>query len=106
MVPTDKDAYDSFSAHRDVPAYYEGFHALPYSLENTFPVVKLGVQDKWTPTSDEQAPASDSAGAAASVLRVVSSGAVLVRFQWLQICLGWILGTLFVGGVTGLVRND
>ena len=54
IVPTSKDAYDSFAAHKPLPGYYEAFYAFPYSLENSFPLVKFGVQDKWAPRPDEQ----------------------------------------------------
>src|SRR5438445_2015933 len=54
IVPTSKDAYDSFAAHKTLPAYYDAFHALPYSLENSFPLIKFGVQDKWAPGPDVQ----------------------------------------------------
>ena len=99
IVPTSKDAYYDISvAHKGLPGYYEAFRALPYSLENSFPLVKLGVQDKWGPGPDEQANTSRDAG--------WISPRLLRRFQWAQICIGWILATLFVAGVTGVIRKD
>jgi len=49
IVPTQKDAYDSFVGYQRLPGHYQAFHALPYSLENSFPLVKLGIQEKWMP---------------------------------------------------------
>jgi len=49
IVPTDKNAYDSVISCKGLPGNYQTFHALPYSLENSFPLVKLGMEDKWTP---------------------------------------------------------
>ncbi|HTB12857.1 MAG TPA: hypothetical protein VK752_14850 [Bryobacteraceae bacterium] len=84
IVPTDKQAYVEFQYLRDSPAYYQQFEPFVFSLENTFPLVKLGQVDKWQ-------AASQSA----------------VRwFIWTQILLGWLLATLFVAAVSGIVRHD
>lgn len=106
MVPTEKDAYDSFVTPKGLPAYYEPFHALPYSLENSFPVVKLGVQEKWVPRSDEQGITGQSANWASRFLLCIASPRFLRRFKWFQICAGWILATLLVAGISGVVRQD
>jgi hypothetical protein len=45
MRPVDKDAY----ANAELPAQYPHFQPFVYSLENTFPLVKLGQTDKWQP---------------------------------------------------------
>jgi len=97
MVPTEKTAYDAFLARKPLPGNYESFHALPYSLENSFPLVKLGLQDKWAPKQDEQAGDSALHQPSPKFLR---------WFRWGQICAGWLLATLFVGGVTGLIRKE
>ncbi len=49
MVPTDKDAYAAFEQQGQPPKYYPSFNALIYSLENAFPLVSLGVKDRWEP---------------------------------------------------------
>jgi hypothetical protein len=103
VVPSEKEAYSFFEAHGEPPTHYVRFYALPYSLENSFPLVKLGVQDKWIP-----APAATNAHCQPIdwISALVCPRAVRV-FRWVQICLGWVLTTLFVGGVTGtFVRND
>jgi hypothetical protein len=105
MVPVDQAAYDSFVAHKNLPGNYPAFYSLPYSLENSFPVVKLGVQDKWAPAPNQRA-AAQPVGPSSSLLVRMASPRFLQPFRWIQICLGWILGTLFVSGVTGIVRND
>jgi hypothetical protein len=92
MVPTDKDAAAGFRPAQGPPPYYEHFHALAYSAENTFPLVKLGQIDKWAPNPNER--------------RFFSWGGSLRWFQWGQVVIGWILATFFVAGVTGVVSRS
>jgi hypothetical protein len=91
MVPTEKEAYKQFkylATEGQVPAHYPTFSAPVYSLENSLPLVKLGQADKWQP-----APAPD--------------GWAWVRwFLRGQILLGWLLATLFVAGVSGIVHKE
>ncbi len=91
MVPTEKEAYQQFKdlpTEGQVPAHYPTFSAPVYSLENSLPLVKLGQADKWQPD-----PAPD--------------GWAWVRwFLRVQVLLGWLLATLFVAGVSGIVRKE
>jgi hypothetical protein len=97
MIPTDKDVYDKdFKDKRLVPPYYPAFSPLVYSVENSLPLVKLGQGDKWQPYSGpESLPGSNP----------ILSGFVL-WFYRMQILLGWLLGTLFVAGVSGIVHKE
>jgi hypothetical protein len=93
MAPTDKEAYCFFRDHqRQPPSYYQRFTASVYSLENSLPFVSLGQKDHWTPDPNQQ-----GWWRLASFLR---------GFRWGQILLGWLLATLFVAGVTGVVRKE
>jgi len=83
MTPTDKDAANAFKTGFPVPAHYPKFQPVIYSLENTFPLVKLGQGDKWRP---------------------LKTGPRWV--VWLQILLGWLLATLFVAGIAGVVQHS
>jgi hypothetical protein len=47
MVPTDNGAYRLFRDKDLLPAYYERFHPIVYSLENSLPLFKLGQVDRW-----------------------------------------------------------
>ena len=49
IVPSNREAYTYFEEHCNPPPYYERFHSVVYSLENSFPVVKLGTQERWGP---------------------------------------------------------
>jgi hypothetical protein len=84
VVPTDKDVAASFAAKQVTPDYYPAFQPVAFSLENTFPLVKLGQADKWQPVSSSY-----------------------VRWLvWLQTVFGWLSATLFVAGVSGIVQHD
>ncbi len=91
MAPTDKDAYYVFRTQGRPPDYYQRFTASIYSLENSLPFVNLGQKDHWTPDPNPQ-----SSWLMPGFLRL---------FRWSQVLLGWLLATLFVAGVTGVVRK-
>jgi len=95
MVPKDPQAYAYFKQNGKAPAFYEPLGPLVYSLENSLPLVKLGQTDYWRP---DPAPAS--------LAGWMNSPRFLFGFLRLQILLGWILATLFIAGVTGIVQKD
>ena len=107
IVPSNREAHAYFEEHCTPPAYYERFHSVVYSLENSFPVVKLGSQEKWGPSQQSRLGScgASSDGILVSVKSIVSPN-VVRWLRWVQICCGWILTTLFVAGVTGLLRKN
>ncbi|HYW71840.1 MAG TPA: hypothetical protein VE961_12450 [Pyrinomonadaceae bacterium] len=109
IVPTDPKIFEQFDKTCNSPPNYEHFHSLVYSLENSFPLVKLGVQDKWVPASESPVSACQYGDwgepKVASRAAFLASPTVLRWFRWVQICFGWVLTTLFVGGVTGILRK-
>ncbi len=105
IAPTDKDAYGSFKQNSHLPPHYESFHASIYSLENALPLVKLGQVDRWQPDPNAEWVCKPARWVPRP-LCVALSPTPLRWFRWAQICLGWILATLFVAGVTGIVRKD
>jgi hypothetical protein len=92
MAPTDKDAYHFFRDHGSSPDHYPRFTASIYSLENSLPFVNLGQKDNWRPDPNPRASPRLST--------------FLRGFHRVQILLGWLLATLFVAGVTGVVRKE
>jgi hypothetical protein len=105
MAPTDKDSYDSYKKQRVLPPNYPNYWPIIYSLENSTPFVKLGQTDRWQPDPQPDHDASLRKGWIGRVcLRVKSPSFWLRGFLWIQILLGWLLATLFVAGVTGLIR--
>jgi len=140
MVPTDKDANQSFKSDGQSPTHYSAFVPLVYSVENSLPLVKLGQVDKWQPDPTAavlsrkrgwaktlgrpltwprflswfhrilvftglQAPA-DLDKPPSRLSRWGTSPTFLRWFLWVQILLGWLLATLFLAGVTGIVRKQ
>lgn len=97
MVPKDPQAYAYFKQNGRAPAFYEPLGPLVFSLENSLPLVKLGQTDYWRPD-----PAPEHVGRGGWM----SSPRILFGFLRLQILLGWILATLFIAGVTGIVQKD
>jgi hypothetical protein len=141
VVPTDRDAYQSFKADGQPPAHYTAFAPLIYSVENSLPLVKLGQTDRWQPDPKSQNSALQQRSLTTSlgqqrqwprglkwlraslvlcglkrdldperprsrVSRVGTSARSLRWFLWIQILLGWLLATLFLAGVTGIVRTQ
>jgi hypothetical protein len=92
VTPTDTRAYHFFRDHGWSPDHYQRFTASVYSLENSLPFVNLGQKDNWTPDPNPQ-PSRWMPG-------------ILRWFRWVQVLLGWLLATLFVAGVTRVVRKE
>jgi hypothetical protein len=105
IVPTDKDAYLLFkSNHRELPAYYERFHASMFSLQNCFQPVNLGQTDRWQP--DPGPSTGATAGWTHRVARSFLSPQFLRGYRWLQIILGWFFTAMVVAGMADIVRKD
>jgi hypothetical protein len=117
MAPTDREAYASFEQQNGLPRHYPRFNAPIYSLENSLPLIKLGQDSYWTPSpeprSSAHTPGVDSGPVSrlgGSLVAHLPKGLLapwLLRwFRWGQILAGWLLATLFVAGVTGIVRKE
>jgi hypothetical protein len=103
MVPSDKDAANELQRTGKLPAHYPRFSPFIASLEHTFPLVKLGQSDKWQP---EPSPAPLFEGNIwRRLVQFVGLRRSLRWFVWAQILLGWLLATLFLAAVTGLIQH-
>jgi hypothetical protein len=79
---------------------YPKFNAFVYSLETFVPIVKLGIGEHWTPNANARASANEDR------LRFPpKTGGWLRGYLWFHIIAGWVLTTLWVGGLTGLVKT-
>jgi hypothetical protein len=100
MVPTDKEACRDFRAGKPLPPHYPVFSPFVYSVENSLPIMKFGQAEKWQPD-----PQPGSAQATCWFGRLENSQFAL-WFLRVQTTLGWLLATLFVAGVTGIVHKE
>lgn len=112
MVPRDEAAYAQFKATGHAPSHYEPLEPFVYSLENSLPLVKLGQTDRWGPDPapnshppSSTTPETTNAGYPGTT-SLFTSPRFLFAFQRLQVLFGWILATLFVAGVTGIVQKN
>lgn len=106
MVPVDKNAYAYFFEKDSLPSHYERFHALIYSSENSFPLVKLGQVDRWQPDPAARSLSSPGDSMAARFLYLLIAPSFLRWFRWGQILAGWFFATMGIAGLTKLIRRD
>jgi hypothetical protein len=106
MVPTEKEAYSTFENDHRPPPYYGSFHALIYSFENSFQIVKLGQADRWQPEPYPHSFGRQSKKRLAWFFRPIISPWFLLWFRWIQIMSGWFFTTLALAGVVGIVRKE
>lgn len=118
LIPSDRQAYEDLKGQKATPPYYEGFCALVYSLDVFVPIIDLGQRSKWKPTSTGDVPVRPSTcGRTESLGCVVCQAAIFsdapsfppwfVRlFRWVDILAGWFFTSLFVAGISGLVRSN
>ena len=86
MVPSDSRVYMTNS--KKIPDKYPKFSPLTYSLDTLIPLVGLHQEKYWEPDA-------------------TTGWGTLTRFYlWFQILAGWMLATLGVAGMTGIVKRD
>ena len=108
IVPDSEKAYETVSGwthklkvvhtHR-LKDEYPKFNAFIYSLETFVPLVKLGMDDKWTPSANRTAEICLGRN------RFTIPGGAFRWYRWIHILSGWVLTTLWVGGFTGLIKS-
>ena len=77
-----------------------GFTAVIYSLDPFIPLVDLHEGRQWIPDTEAGAHRF-------SVGRYpVRNGGLLRAYLWIHIVAGWILSTLIVAAVTGIIRRS
>jgi len=106
IAPSDKDAYLSFDQDKRPPPYYGRFNALIYSLENSFPIVKLGQVDRWEPKPTTHVSDTVQTGRTRGAILAFVSPDFLRGFRWIQVILGWFFATMGLAGVSGLLRKE
>jgi hypothetical protein len=105
IAPTEKEAYSTFKQASQLPPHCDGFNPFIYSLENSFPLIKLGQIDHWQPDPDKHWQLHPRDWVPRSLYWLFSPWS-LRWFRWIQICLGWFFATMGIAAVTGIVRKD
>lgn len=115
MTPNDEKAFAVFEQRGYPPDYYPQFNPLVYSFEDSFPLVNLGVKDHWAPSQEGSPKLPVLHCFSLHWMRDVTlrgvhpfrwNAPVFLRvWSWLQVPLGWGLATLFVAGLTGIVKS-
>ena len=94
---------DSFTKdHRSLPPGYAPLNPVVYSLDVLLPIIDFQQDSKWRP--DVRVTAHYDVGGRFVIH--VPVGKAAMYYLWLQIAVGWILSTLLVASVTGLIRKE
>ena len=90
MAPASTDVLvqEKYQKYREIPKDYPTFSAWAYSIDAFIPFLDLVLEHYWIPNAD--------AGWGGALLRIC---------LWFHISVGWILSSLFLTGVTGIIRR-
>jgi len=80
---------ERYLRHRELPGAYPRFKPFVYSLDVLLPIVDLHQESFWEPRTHER-----------------PYGLWYRFYMWIHIAAGWVLSTLAVVGLTGLVKKD
>ncbi len=91
---------------KNPPVQVEPFNPFIYSLENFLPLVDLHIAKHWLPDPNAKPialvwPLSESPSPTPASL-----GRCLRWYLWVHILLGWFFTSMFIAGITGLVRRE
>jgi len=90
MAPASTDVLvqEKYQKYREIPKDYPPFSAWAYSIDAFIPFLDLVLEHYWIPNAD--------AGWFGAFLRI---------YLWFHIVVGWVLSSLFLTGVTGIIRR-
>jgi hypothetical protein len=63
------------------------------------PLISFGMNDSWRPYAERKTPIWILGR------KKIVTGALVRGYMWIHMLAGWILTTLWVGGLTGLVKT-
>jgi len=99
VTPTSKDAYESSELPGGkLTELYPRFNAFIYSLETFVPLLGLEMGKYWRPNPNRKEKAK------IGHFSLPINGSRLTYYLWFHITIGWILTTLWLGGLTGLLK--
>lgn len=103
MIPNAKDATDPNAV--TVPAHYPPFQAFVYTLENALPLVKLGMDDKWTPDPKHVPRRFVREIYGLGWLRYLNGYWFLAISRWLLILSGWFQASVLAAALSGRFKQ-
>ena len=78
---------EAYLKSRSLPPDYPPFEGWAYALDTFLPLVSLFLEEYWIPDGTQP------------------PGALVRLYLWIHITAGWLLSSLFAGGLLGLVRQ-
>jgi len=99
ITPTDRAAYIA------APAYYQPFSPIVYSMDTFLPIINLGQKDRWMPNANQGYTVDLSRSLPLPSVKWLTTGWLLRFWLWIETLLGWLLTTLFVAGLTPVIRS-
>lgn len=103
ITPTNEEAYEP-KGSVNISVNYPVFNSFIYSMENFVPLIKLQVADSYAPNANLGEMHSLPSFHCISPF-TLTNGSLLRIYLWLHTIAGWFLTTLWVGGLTGLIRR-
>ena len=102
IIPTKKLEYVSDTCKQGnlVSKGYPKFNPLIYSLDVFIPLVDLQMASYWMPDAERIGEFRILKN-----IKLPIDGSSLYTYFWIHIILGWVLTTLWVVGLTGLIRS-
>jgi hypothetical protein len=112
IAPTDEGAYFELRNNGKLPKNYPPFNPFIYALENSLPEVELGQDKLWHPDPNppkRSSPAQPMPRGWRALMSALSRGAtsprVLRCFRWAMILVGWLLASIFIAAIAGLLKR-
>lgn len=84
---------------RTVVETYPKFHSFVYSIESFVPLIRFDQAANWAPNANCGAPLKLWGR------QITTTGGLLRAYLYFHITAGWVLTTLWVGAVSGLVKS-
>jgi hypothetical protein len=107
VAPTSESAYiaQSGSGERQLADTYPRFNSLFYSLDVFLPIIDLHQEKYWLPHAERGAVVGWLQWVERLGLSAPTYGSLLRCYMWFQILAGWMLTSLFIAGLTRVVRS-
>lgn len=95
MVPTKDAALAQWKASRTVPTGYPAFSPLAYSIDTFIPILNLRQRDSWQVDDHSTCTSGPE-----------NCGQGLRNYLWVHSIFGWLISTMTLAGLAGLVRKS